>query len=62
MNTANNFNATEFCSSKLWELVSGDINQPSKQSELDAAVAELAQRRHYLNELEQLGIFGERKN
>jgi hypothetical protein len=61
MNTANNFNATEFCSSKLWEMVSGDNNR-ANQAELKAAVAELAERRHYLSELEKLGIFGERRN
>jgi hypothetical protein len=63
MNTQsnNNFNATEFCSQKLWEMVSGNHNSTS-HAELEAAVAELADRRHYLAELEQLGVFGERRN
>ena len=51
-----NFNATEFCSRKLWELISGENSSTSK-SELEAAVQELAMRRHYLSELEQLGVF-----
>jgi len=56
MSTMTNFNATEFCSRKLWELISGENSSTSK-SELEAAVQELAMRRHYLSELEQLGVF-----
>ncbi len=61
MSNLSDFNATEFCSKKLWELVSGDHNSTS-EAELEAAVAELAERRHYLSELEQLGVFDERRN
>jgi hypothetical protein len=59
MNNTDNFNATEFCSKKLWDMVRGDNNSTS-QEELAAAVAELANRRHYLSELEQLGVFDKR--
>ena len=50
------FRAEEFCSSKLWEIVS---TQPASasQADLEAAVAELAQRRHYLAELEKIGKY-----
>ena len=61
MSSTTNFNATELCSQKLWEMVSDENNSTSK-SELEAAVAELAVRRHYLGELEQLGIFENRGN
>ena len=54
MNEVQTFNMHEFCSRKLWEMVStGD--QRSNPDELRAAIRELAQRRHYLSELEQLG-------
>jgi len=43
----------EFCSSKLWEMVSED--QRTSADDLEAAIEELAKRRHYLAELEQLG-------
>ena len=56
MSTMTNFNATEFCSRKLWELINGE-NKSTSKSELEAAVQELAMRRHYLSELEQLGVF-----
>jgi len=61
MNTLPDFNAAEFCSQKLWQMVNGD-QKSNSQSELKAAVEELADRRHYLRELEQLGVFGERRN
>ena len=56
MNDIHNFNAEEFCSSKLWQMVSSEPTTASHE-ELEAAIAELAQRRHYLSELEQLGKF-----
>jgi hypothetical protein len=59
MNNTSNFNATEICSKKLWDMVSGTSNSTS-QEELAAAVRELANRRHYLSELEQLGVFDKR--
>jgi hypothetical protein len=56
MTDIHNFNAEEFCSSKLWQMVSNEATTASRE-ELEAAVAELAQRRHYLSELEQIGKF-----
>ena len=50
------FRAEEFCSSKLWEIVSTEPASASA-ADLEAAVAELAQRRHYLAELERLGKY-----
>jgi hypothetical protein len=43
----------EFCSSKLWEMVAKD--KRTSADDLEAAIEELAKRRHYLAELEQLG-------
>jgi hypothetical protein len=57
MNTVHNFNASELCSSKLWEVVSNHQQDPDTTSELQAAIEELAARRHYLQELEELGLF-----
>ena len=48
------FNMHEFSSRKLWEMVS-DEHSESTPEELLAAVRELAQRRHYLTELERIG-------
>ena len=53
MNEPNNTTVTELCSRKLWEMVSA--NADTTQEELQAAIAELEQRRHYLAELQQLG-------
>ena len=49
----NTINMEDFCSRKLWEMVSEDKNTTPDQ--LQAAIAELSERRHYLAELEQLG-------
>lgn len=46
------FNARELCSRKLWQLVNGD-DVCARQ--LQQAVDELAARRHYLEELAQMG-------
>jgi len=56
----NRFNAQELCSRKLWELVN---NKPGRQqeineAELNEAIHELAERRHYLAELTEIGILG----
>ena len=50
------FNASELSSRKLWELVSGIDEHTPARTELEEAVQELAERRHYLNELEQIGV------
>jgi hypothetical protein len=58
MQETHTFNMHELCSRKLWEMVSADAAGESVDTtpeELLAAVRELAQRRHYLAELEQLG-------
>ena len=58
MQEAQTFKMHEFCSRKLWEMVSADAageDPGASQEELMAAVRELAQRRHYLAELEKLG-------
>lgn len=55
MNTGNrSFNATELCSRKLWQLVN-NREQTIGERELRQAVHELTERRHYLQELQQLG-------
>ena len=58
MQETQTFNMHEFCSRKLWEMVSADAAGEAgnaTQEELLAAVRELAQRRHYLAELEKIG-------
>jgi hypothetical protein len=49
------FNASELCSRKLWQLVNTDNDAKISETQLEEAVAELANRRHYLAELEQMG-------
>ena len=51
------FNAQDLSSRKLWELVSGLDDYTPEKTELEQAVLELAQRRHYLVELKNLGIY-----
>ena len=56
MENTQTFNMHEYCSRKLWEIVSAEgEEQQSSPEELLAAVRELAQRRHYLAELERIG-------
>jgi uncharacterized protein YdeI (YjbR/CyaY-like superfamily) len=54
MNEVPSNNMQEFCSQKLWEMVSNK-STTSTPDELQAAIDELAERRHYLHELETLG-------
>ena len=57
------FNAGDFSSRKLMELVSGerDGNRLTLDKEaLDAVVSELASRRHYLRELRDRGLLAPR--
>jgi len=49
------FNPQEFCSRKLWEMVNADTTGQQNKAQLDAAIAELEQRRSYLIELENIG-------
>jgi hypothetical protein len=54
--TRNKINPQELCSRKLWELVSTTSHKSHiSESELLEAIAELAERRHYLAELEEIG-------
>jgi len=54
--TLHRFNAQELCSRKLWELVKNNPQQHSiNDMELSEAIEELAERRHYLTELTEIG-------
>ena len=52
------FNASELCSRKLWQLINTHDGSGMSAGQLEEAIAELADRRHYLTELEQLGKLG----
>jgi len=57
------FNAGDFSSRKLMELVSGERDGGRlrlDQEALDAVVSELASRRHYLRELRDRGLLAPR--
>ena len=57
------FNAGDFSSRKLMELVSGERDGDRlmlDQEALDAVVSELANRRHYLRELRDRGLLAPR--
>ena len=58
--TMNKFNAQELCSRKLWEIVNNapGTEQDTNESELREAISELAERRHYLAELTEIGKAG----
>jgi len=59
--TSTLFNASEFCSRKLLELVErSTVDDPPvlSREERDAALVELTQRRHYLTELADRGLIG----
>ena len=49
------FNPSELCSRKLWQLVSTETDAQVSERELKDAIAELANRRHYLEQLQQIG-------
>lgn len=51
MTTTQNFKAQELCSRKLWQLVSEYDQEPIGRADLEAAIAELESRRHFLAEL-----------
>ncbi len=55
------FDARELCSRKLWQLVSDIDRQAISAGELQAAIDELAARRHYLAELAQIGKLDSRQ-
>ncbi|MEE4145815.1 MAG: hypothetical protein V2I26_13500 [Halieaceae bacterium] len=54
MNTQK-FDPRELCSRKLWQLVSTETDEQVSERELREAIAELANRRHYLEQLQQIG-------
>ncbi len=51
MSDLHGFKPEEFCSSKLWEIVCAEADTTGSRAELEAAVTELSNRRHYLAEL-----------
>ena len=53
MNPTQTTDMEQFSSRKLWQMISED--KTTTPDELEAAIRELAQRRHYLRELEKLG-------
>ena len=57
-----NFDPEELCSRKLWQLVSAPAHSEISDTELSRAIAELARRRHYLEELEEMGKLGDSVN
>ena len=57
-NQTTGFNPQELCSRKLWQLVKTPTDAQVSERELQEAIAELAARRHYLAELEQMGKLG----
>ena len=54
MNTTT-FNARELCSRKLWQMVNTPADREVGETELQQAIDELAVRRHYLEELQEIG-------
>lgn len=58
MNTTH-FDASEFCSRKLWQMINKAPDRKVTELELREAINELATRRHYLAELREIGKLGE---
>ena len=56
---SNEFNASELCSRKLWQLVNEGDADSAANTELEQAVQELTARRHYLAELARMGKLGD---
>lgn len=54
----NDFNASELCSRKLWQIVTDPGEASTSSDELEAAIAELTKRRDYLAELARMGKLG----
>lgn len=52
------FNASELCSRKLWQMVNGSEEHCVAESELQKAISELTTRKHYLAELARMGKLG----
>lgn len=47
--------ASELCSRRLWQIVSGLERERFSETELSEAIDELSRRRRYLEELQELG-------
>ena len=60
MNTIK-FDPSELCSRKLWQLVNADTDERVGERELKEAIAELATRRHYLEQLQQIGAIEDKQ-
>ena len=58
--TLNNreFDASELCSRKLWQIISSPEEQSVAEDELRQAIRELTARKHYLAELARMGKLG----
>ncbi|QFU75048.1 hypothetical protein EY643_04960 [Halioglobus maricola] len=55
----NNINPSELCSRKLWQLVNNEQGNTIGDADLARVVTELAERRHYLAELVEIGKLGD---
>ncbi len=60
MNTIK-FDPSELCSRKLWQLVNAETDERVGERELKEAIAELATRRHYLEQLHQIGAIEDKQ-
>lgn len=60
MNTIK-FDPSELCSRKLWQLVNAETDERVGERELKEAIAELATRRHYLEQLQQIGAIEDKQ-
>ncbi len=58
INANENFIAGEYCSRKLWDMVNATRERALDDGDLRAAIAELEQRRHYLEQLQAFGLSG----
>tara|TARA_R110000823_G_scaffold210224_5_gene340491 strand:- start:29930 stop:30118 length:189 start_codon:yes stop_codon:yes gene_type:complete len=54
--------ASQLCSRKLWELVEAPSEANITERELSEVIAELSRRRHYLEDLQELGKLGDLPN
>ncbi|MEP5567819.1 MAG: hypothetical protein ABJN62_08300 [Halioglobus sp.] len=52
---SNDFDASQLCSRKLWQLVNEQRETDISDTQLAAAIEELTSRRHYLEELTREG-------
>jgi len=52
---ANQFNASELCSRKLWQIVNNEADARMSRDLLQQAIEELTARRRYLAELSRMG-------